>query len=121
MALTDFAERLALDETLTGTLTVALYTVAPGEAGGGTEVSGGSYARQSITFNAAATVSGTTTADNDADVLFPVATGNYGTVVAAAIFNGADMVWYGNLTANRTVNSGDQFRFSAGAIVLGIE
>lgn len=121
MALTDFAERLAIDETLTGTLTVALYTVAPGEAGGGTEVTGGSYARQSITFSAAATVSGTSTAKNSADVLFPVATGNYGVVVAAAVFNGSDMVWYGNLTTSRTVNSGDQFRFATNAIVVGIE
>jgi hypothetical protein len=121
MALTDIGERLALDATLTGTLTVALYTAAPGEAGGGTEVSGGSYARQSITFNAAATVSGTTTADNAAEVLFPVATANWGTVVAAGVFNGSDLVWYGNLTISRTVNSGDQFRFAAGSIAVGIE
>lgn len=121
MALTDFGERLALDASLGGTLEVALYTVAPGEAGGGTEVSGGSYARQSISFNAAATASGTTTADNDAEILFPLATGNYGTVVAAAVFDGSDMIWYGNLTTSRTVNSGDQFRFAIGAIVLGIE
>jgi hypothetical protein len=120
MALTDFGERLALDASLTGTLTVALYTVAPTDTGGGTEVSGGSYARQSITFDAAATATGTTTAKNAAEILFPVATGNWGTVVAAAVFVGSDMVWYGNLTASRTVNSGDQFRFADEAIVLGM-
>jgi hypothetical protein len=120
MALTDIGERLALDASLAGTLEVALYTVAPTDTGGGTEVTGGSYARQSITFDPAGTVGGTTTAANDAEILFPVATGNYGTVVAAAVFDGSDMIWYGNLTTNRAVNTGDQFRFAIGSIVLGI-
>jgi hypothetical protein len=121
MGLTDIGERLALDATLTGTLTVALYTAAPGEGGGGTEVSGGSYARQSIAFGAAATNSGTTTASNSGEILFPVATANWGTVAAAAVYNGANMVWYGTLGTSRTVNSGDQFRFAAASIVLGME
>lgn len=37
------------------TLYVALFTVAPTAAGGGTEVTGGSYARQVITFTETAT------------------------------------------------------------------
>ena len=39
---------------------LGLFTAAPGEAGGGTEVSGGAYVREAVTF----TVSGDT-ATND--------------------------------------------------------
>lgn len=90
--------------------TVALYTVAPGEAGGGTEVTGGSYARTAVTFS----VTGDT-ASNTAAVEFPTATASWGTVVAAAVFdNSSNMVAYGNLTASRTIGSGDVFRIPAG-------
>jgi hypothetical protein len=39
------------DYTRPGTLYIALYTVAPTDAGGGTEVAGGSYARVAVTNN----------------------------------------------------------------------
>ena len=39
--------------TITFPLKMALYTVAPDETGGGTEVTGGSYAQQTVTFVAA--------------------------------------------------------------------
>ena len=52
-ALSDYAEKLLLDYSMTtGSVTrptawyVALYTSAPSDAGGGTEVSGGGYANQ---------------------------------------------------------------------------
>jgi hypothetical protein len=124
MALSNLGERSALNATLGAGLQVALYTVAPNyETGaGGTEVSGGSYARQSITFSSASTnVSGVTTAASSSEVIFPVATASYGTVVAAAIFSGGSMVWGGNLSASKAVGNGDQFRFPAAAIVLSIE
>jgi hypothetical protein len=92
--------------------TLALYTVAPGETGGGTEVSGGSYARTSVTF----TVSGDT-ASNSANVEFPTATGSWGTVVAVGVFdNSSNLIAYANLTANRTIGSGDVFRILAGEL-----
>jgi hypothetical protein len=90
--------------------TLALYTVAPGEAGGGTEVTGGSYARTAVTFS----VSGDT-ATNSAAVEFPAATANWGTVVAVGVFdNSSALVAYANLSTSRTVNSGDVFRIPSG-------
>ena len=71
--------------TAPSTLHVALYTVAPTDTGGGTEVSGGGYTRKTATF----TVSGTnpTQASNTAAIEYPTATANYGTVVAVGIFD----------------------------------
>ena len=98
-----------------GTLYVALYTVAPSDTGGGTEVSGGAYARQTGAF----TVSGTnpTTATNSAAIEYPGATANYGTVVAVGILDASssgNLLAYSTLDASKVVSSGDVFRFNAG-------
>jgi len=117
----DYLEDKVLDHVFGGvaytqpTKHVALYTVAPTDTGGGTEVSGGAYARQTSTFN----VSGTdpTTATNAAAVEYPTATANYGTVVAVGIMDAltsGNLLAYANLTASKTVSSGDVFRFDAG-------
>lgn len=97
------------------TVYVGLFTAAPGEAGGGTEVSGGAYARQAVTF--IAPVDGAT--ENSADVTFPVAMANWGTITHFAIFDAltvGNMLYHGTLTTARTVNSGDQAKFLAGAL-----
>ncbi len=131
-SLSNYGERLALDittnavggNTPTNTRFVALYTAAPDEtADSGTEVSGNAYVRRAITFAPSTTDNGTgvTSASNIAEVLFPTATGDWGSVVAMAIFDastGGNMIWYGNLQASRVVNNGDTFRFVIGGIVL---
>lgn len=101
------------------TLYVALYTVAPSDTGGGTEVTGGSYARQSMAF----TVSGTspTQATNTSAVEFPTATADWGTVVAAAVFDASstgNMLAWADLTANKTISNGDVFRFPASSFTV---
>ncbi len=78
------------------TIFVGLFTAAPGEGGGGTEVSVGAYARQSVAFTAPTAGAG----DNSADVTFPVATANWGTVTHWALFDLAaagNMIVYGPL------------------------
>jgi hypothetical protein len=101
--------------TAPSTLYVALYTVAPTDTGGGTEVSGGGYARQTAAF----TVSGTdpTQASNTAAIEYPTATANYGSVVAVGVFDassGGNLMAYANLTSSKVVSTGDVFRFNAG-------
>ena len=120
----DYLEDKVLDHvfggtsyTAPGTLYVALYTVAPSDTGGGTEVSGGAYVRKTATFN----VSGTspTTATNAAAVEYPTATANYGTVVAVGVFDAltsGNLLAYANLDASKVVSSGDVFRFDAGGL-----
>ena len=118
----DYLEDKVLDHVFGGnaytapsTLHVALYTVAPTDTGGGTEVSGGGYVRKTATFN----VSGTnpTTASNTAATEYPTATANYGTVVAVGIFDASssgNLLAYANLTTSKVVSTGDVFRFNTG-------
>ena len=120
----DYLETKVLDHVFGGTsytapstLYVALYTAAPSDSGGGTEVStsGTAYARQTITF----TTSGGTTSNTSA-VEYSTATGSgFGTVVSMALFDSAtsgNMLAYGNLTVSKSVSAGDVFRFNASAI-----
>lgn len=93
---------------------LAVYTVAPGEGGGGTECSGTSYARQAVTMS----VTGDT-ATNTANVEYPVAGSSWGTLVAVGVFDassGGTLIAYGNLQASKTIDTGDVFRVPAGDI-----
>jgi hypothetical protein len=127
-ALSDYAEKLVLDWLMTtGSATrptdwyVALYTAAPSDAGGGTEVSTGGYARQAVTFAAASSPGGTT--DNTNTVSFTASGGNYGTVTHIGLFDavsGGNLLWHGSMTASKTVNDGDTLEFSVGNIDLSI-
>lgn len=97
---------------------VALYTVAPGDAGGGTEVTGGSYARQTATFTAS---SGGATS-NDANIDFtnmPAAT-----VVAIGIHDNVsagNLLLWGTLTTNKTTDAGDTLRIATGDLDISID
>ena len=125
-ALSDYAEKLVLDWLMTtGSATrpsawyIGLFTTAPSDAGGGTEVSGSGYTRKTASFNAAATPGGTTS--NSAVVSWTAAGGNYGTVTHIGIFDastGGNLLWQGGLTTPKTVNDGDTIQFSAGNLTL---
>lgn len=104
-------------------LAVALYTAAPGDTGGGTEVSGGAYARVQrdpldANWTAASSTDGLT--DNAADLTFPTPSANWGSITHMAILDATsagNMLIYGALTAAKTVNNGDPApKFLAGAL-----
>lgn len=125
-ALSNYAEKLLLDFAMTsGSATrptawyVALYTAAPDDTGGGTEVSTGGYARQSVTFAAASSPGGTTSNNNV--VSFTASGAGYGTVSHIGIFDnvsGGNLLWHGSMTASKTVADGDTLEFSVGNIDL---
>ena len=106
--------------TSPATVYAALYTAAPSDAGGGTEVTGVSYARTAISFGAAS--SGSVT--NDTAVEFPAATAGWGTVTHVGIFDASTS---GNLLAwvaldnSKTVDTGDQLRFSIGTLTVSLD
>lgn len=92
-------------------ITVHLYTSAPGETGGGTEVSGGAY--NSVTRNASdsnwtATSATDGVTDNAAAITFPAPSGgNWGVITAVGIKFDTVLKLYGNLGTPKTVNNGD--------------
>jgi hypothetical protein len=123
--LTNYLESKLIDHFL-GTTTytkptnvyVGLFTVTPGEAAGGTEVTGGSYARQIATFGAAS--SGSTTNSGNIDFTgMPAAT-----TVAIGIFDAitsGNMLLYGALTTNKTTDAGDTLRIATGSLSVSID
>ena len=126
MSFTNFLETEILDHVFAGnaytapaTLYVGLYTATTSESGGGTELSGNAYARKSCAFS----VSGNT-ASNSANVEFDAATGNWGTVTHAGIFDaltGGNLLAYATLTSSKTVETGDILRFSADQLQVTLD
>ena len=107
-----------------GNLFIALFTSAPGEAGGGTEANYGGYARKSMARSSAAwTVSGNTASNNGVQA-FPQCTSGTNTIVAFAImtapFSG-DMLIYGTLTTNLSVSTGITPEFASGALQITLD
>lgn len=128
-AMTNYLENKLIDQIFRGqgfsfpsTLYFALFTTNPNDAGGQVEVSGGSYARvgvvaslsnfagtQAAGSTAASSGTGGTTSNNVA-ITFPAPTANWGTIVGMGIFDAltnGNLLFYGSLTTNKTVNSGD--------------
>lgn len=99
------------------TVYMALFTAAPSDSGGGTELSGNNYARTAVTFAAA---SGGSIASN-ADVTFPVPSANWGVVTHFGIFDASttgNLLYWAALTASKTINSGDDVKFLSGTVVV---
>lgn len=94
---------------------VALYTAAPTDTTEGTEVSGGSYARASVTFSAPSG-SAPSTMTNSAEILISMPTA---TVVAVALHSassGTGNMKYWVAITSVAFTSGDQARFAASAL-----
>lgn len=122
--LSDYAERAALDALFTGTLYVALFTAAPDDSGGGTEVSTGGYARKAATFAAAATAGGVTRKATSNSQSWTASGANYGTLTHGAIFDavsGGNMLAWGALPAPRVVNDGDSYSHPTGAVIVTMD
>jgi hypothetical protein len=94
---------------------LGLYTSDPTDADTGTEVTGGSYARQAITFGAPS--NGVST--NTAAIEFPQATGTWGTVgwigIEDALTSG-NLLYHTALDASKTIATGDIFKIAIGSL-----
>lgn len=128
-ALTDFLENEVGDHLMRarafapGTVrAIALFTAAPGETGGGTEVTGGSYTRIDHAEGFAnwdGTGAETTDVDsagtggliqNNGIITFPTPSASWGLVSDMAMLDntsGGNMWMYGGLVASKNVNNGD--------------
>lgn len=142
--LTDYLENNIIDWLMRGqsftppaTIYVGLFTAAPSDAGGGTEVTGGSYARVAVSSslaNWAGTQSaGSTTASsgtsgqtsNNAAITFPAPTGNWGVITHFGLFDassGTHLLAWAALTSSKTVNSGDAApNFAIGTLTFTLD
>jgi hypothetical protein len=99
------------------TVYVGLFTSDPTDAGSGTEVSGGSYARTSITFGAPS--NGVTT--SNADCTFPQATASWGTVTHIGLHDAStsgNLLFHTPLDTSKTIDSGDIFKIASGSLTV---
>jgi len=123
-AMSDFLENALINATLRNTtytspavVYVGLFTADPTDANVGTEVTGGSYARESASFAAPSNGSSTT----DADITFPTATGNWGTVTHFGIYDAAttgNLLYHGVLNNSKTIQTGDILKIEAGNLTV---
>lgn len=129
-AISNYLQNKLIDQMFRGqsfsfptTLYFALYTAAPTAAGGGTQVSGGSYARVALacsTANFAATDADGSTAStsggtsgatsNNVSIAFPTPTADWGIVTHIGIFDAStsgNLLFWGSLARSTRVLSGD--------------
>ena len=98
---------------------VGLYTSDPTDANTGTEVSGGGYARQAVTF----TVAGNEATNSDV-IEFDAATAPFGTVTHVAVLDaltGGNIITHGALSAPKAIGTGDIFRITAGDLDVTLD
>ena len=118
----DYLELEILDHTFgkgsftPPTIYVALYTVTPTDAGGGTECTGGSYARK-VTAGADWNVAASGSISNANDITFVEATASWGEVVAFGLFDAltvGNLLYWGAITTPKTIDNGDTAKFAGG-------
>ena len=124
---TNYLENKLLDHVLNNasftsptTVYVGLFTAAPTDTTSGTEVSGGSYARQVLSVSTAS--DGVVT--SDADISFPQATANWGTIVALGIhdaLSSGNLLMYTDLTTTKTIDAGDILKVSSGSLTVTLD
>lgn len=125
MSFSDYLETKTLnDYFVTPTVYIALFTTDPTDADIGTEVSGGGYARQEISFGAPSDDgSDNMEITNDAEVRFPIALGSWGTVTHAGIYDaitGGNLLDHTTLDTSREIQENDQFVFEVGGYTVKI-
>ena len=125
--LSNYLENKLLDHVLRNvsytsptTVYVGLYTSDPSDDNSGTEVSGGSYARQILSVTTAS--GGIVT--SSADVTFPQATGSWGTVSHIGLLDSltsGNLLMHTPLTTSRLIESGDILKISTGNLTAQLD
>jgi hypothetical protein len=121
---TDYTENKVLDHVVGKTsftmpsVWIALFTAAPSDTGGGTEATGGSYARKSTAGADWAAASGGATSNANA-ITFVTPTGSWGTITHFALMDAAttgNMLAWGPLTTPQAVGTGNTVSFAVGEL-----
>jgi hypothetical protein len=108
-----------LDNYITGTYYVALWTTVPDDDGvGGVEVSGGGYARKAHSSWMAAS---NAIKKNNGDITFAEATGSWGTVIGVTLMTaltGGVQKLVNDSVINQVVGSGNVVEIPSGTDLL---
>jgi hypothetical protein len=125
--LSNYLENKLLDHVLRNesytsptTVYVGLYTSDPGDDNSGTEVTGGSYARQIL--NVTTATGGIVT--SSADVTFPQATAQWGTISHIGLLDAVssgNLLMHTPLTTPRLVDTGDVIKISTGDLTASLD
>lgn len=121
-AMSNYLENALINATLRNTsftspttVYVGLYTTDPTDANTGTEVSGGSYAREAATFGAPSNGA----SSNSAIIEFNQATATWGTVAYMGIsdaLSGGNLLFHAALTSSKVIENGDVFKFDTSSL-----
>jgi hypothetical protein len=112
------------DSAFASTIYVALYTAAPSDIGGGTEVPNGlgGYARIPVANNIVNWPPAVSASKhNGVDLSFTSAGADIGTIVAMALFDAAlagNMLWWSAVVPTITMQDGDTITFPAGTGIV---
>jgi hypothetical protein len=123
-AMSNYLENALINATLRNTsysspatVYVGLFTSDPTDAGSGTECTGSGYARKAATFgspsNGASTISSA--------IEFDQALGSWGTITHFGILDAitsGNLLYHGQLTASKAIDTGDVFKFAASALTV---
>lgn len=120
--LSNYLENKLLDHVLRATsytspttVYVGLYTSDPGDDNSGTECTGGAYARQILSVTTAS--EGVVT--SSADVTFPQATDNWGTISHIGLLDAVtsgNLLMHTPLTTSKAIDTGDIFKIPSGSL-----
>lgn len=126
MSISNFLEDKFLDKALRDTdfsvtgVYVSLHNADPGETGAN-ETTTGTVARQGISFNAAASGTGTSSTAVSFTSMYSGTVTHIGLWDTATWAVGGNFLWGGALTASKNVNSGDTFQINAGNLLVSLD
>lgn len=105
------------------TLYLALYKTNPTDNDTGTEINGGDYKRQSITFGPPSQYSEVAQTSNLQAIEFPIATDSWGDVAYFGIRDNeteGNLLVYGAFNKPTSIDAGNKFIIDVGNITIGI-
>lgn len=102
-----------------------MFTATPSDSGGGTEVTGGSYVRKSVTNNTtnfpAALGTSPSTKQNGTAITFVKASADWGTIVAFGLHDAVsagNLLYWGAVSPNKSVLNNDTAEFAANTLTI---
>lgn len=124
-AFSNFAETQILNNLFrNNAVYIALYKTNPTDSNTGEEVTGGSYARQQVSFSAPTQIADKGTIANSTDINFPVASAEWGTIAFVGVTDaatGGNLLAYQAITNPRAVLISDRLRFLTGEFKISVD